>query len=304
MEKTNSLHFVQVDVFTSRRFGGNQLAVFLNGNDLDGELMQSIAREMNYSESTFIQTARQKEATYRVRIFMPHRELPFAGHPVIGTSYVLAREGLLSDGLRTTSTVLDLEIGLISVNFRNMSRDEGYAQMTQPLPEFGEVLEDREGLAAALSLSPNDLVQDGPPQVVSCGIPFLYVPVKSLGAIQSIQWNAPMLKAMLSRVKAHGVFVLTRECVERGSTVHSRMFEPYAVIEDPATGSASGPLGAYLLRHGLVEPAPTVRMISEQGYEVHRPSKIEIEIDREGEEFTGVRVGGNIVVAGEGVIFL
>jgi len=297
------LHYHRVDVFTDRAFGGNPLAVFTNGRGLSGETMQALAREFNLSETTFVLPPDDPRHDYRVRIFTPEQELPMAGHPTVGTSFVLAREHMVRRDADEVMITLEEGVGPIPVRIVYGGGEPVFAEMSQPLPTFGPRLEDRGLVAAMLSLSEGDLEEGLPLEVVSCGVPFLYVPVRGLDAAR----RARPRPDLIERAAADGVppelFLFTREVVHAGSTVHSRMFAPgLGVVEDPATGAASGPLGCYLVRHGLVACDGAAEIVSEQGVEMNRPSFVYIRIERRGGEFTAVRVGGRSHYMGEGFV--
>jgi len=297
------LHYQRVDVFTDRAFGGNPLAVFTNGRGLAAETMQAIAKEFNLSETTFVMPAEDPRCDWRVRIYTPGQELPMAGHPTIGTSFVLAREHLMRrDGAETTVT-LEEGVGPVPVRVRFEGGEPVFAEMTQPLPTFGPRLTDARAAAAMLSLEAEDLETDLPLEVVSCGVPFLFVPLRTLSAARRARPRAELLERAAVDGVPPEVFVFTREVERAESTVHSRMFAPgLGITEDPATGGASGPLGCYLVRHGLVACDPAAEIVSEQGLEMGRPSFIRIRIEREGADISAVRVGGQCHFMGEGFI--
>jgi trans-2,3-dihydro-3-hydroxyanthranilate isomerase len=288
-------------VFTDRAFGGNPLAVFTNGRGLSTETMQAIAKEFNLSETTFVLPADEPAHDWRVRIFTPGAELPMAGHPTVGTSFVLAREHLIPRDERETTIILEEGVGPVPVRIEFKEGEPSFAEMRQPLPTFGPRLDDRAAVAAMLSLEESDIEADLPVEVVSCGVPFLYVPLRSLDAARRARPRVDLIDRVAGE---HGiqpqVFVFTREVAHEGSTVHSRMFAPsLGITEDPATGAASGPLGCYLVTYGVF---PEGEILSEQGVEMGRPSFVHIRIDREGEQITAVRVGGRCHFAGEGFI--
>lgn len=295
------LHYHRVDVFTDRAFGGNPLAVFTNGRGLDTETMQAIAKEFNLSETTFVLPPDEPKHDWRVRIFTPGSELPMAGHPTVGTSFVLAREHLIPRDARETTIVLEEGVGPVPVRIEFEGGEPSFAEMTQPLPTFGPAIEDRASAAAMLSLEESDLEADLPVQIVSCGVPFMYVPLRSLDAARRSRPRADLMERVAEEQGIPPeVFVFTREVEHDGSTVHSRMFAPgLGITEDPATGAASGPLGCYLVKHGVL---PAGDIVSEQGIEMGRPSFIHIRIEQEGEAITAVRVGGRCHFAGEGFI--
>jgi trans-2,3-dihydro-3-hydroxyanthranilate isomerase len=298
------LHYHLVDVFTDRAFGGNPLAVVTNGRGVSGETMQAIAKEFNLSETTFVLPPDDSRHDWRVRIFTPGSELPMAGHPTVGTTFVLAREHMIPRGERESKIVLEEGVGPVPVRVEFENGEPSFAEMSQPLPTFGPKLDDRQAFAAMLSLGESDIEPDLPCQIVSCGVPFLYVPLRSLDAARRAR---PRVDLIERASEAHGippeVFVFTREVEGAGSTVHSRMFAPgLGITEDPATGAASGPLGCYLVRYGLVPADPLAEIVSEQGIEMGRPSYVKIRIEREGDDITAVRVGGQCHFMGEGFI--
>ena len=300
-----SKNFVIADVFTTKRFGGNQLAVFTDGSSLDTGTMQDIAREMNYSETTFLLPA-ESSGDYRLRIFTPARELPFAGHPVVGSAYVVVSEGMKRGSGAETLVTFETGIGPIPVEVKAGDGLQGEARMTQPLPVVKGMLDEPARLAAALSLASSDLnTPELPIEAIYNGITVLIVPVKSLAAVRKIKIDIGALEQIAAQMGAETVLAFTRETESASSTVHCRVSAPAAgVIEDAATGSANGPLGYYLVRHGLVEARPLTTIVSEQGYEMKRPSILNIELDVEGTTVTAVRVGGGVVIAGRGELNL
>jgi trans-2,3-dihydro-3-hydroxyanthranilate isomerase len=294
-----------VDVFTNRAFGGNSLAVFTNPHGLQPATMQAIAKEMNLSETTFVLPPQDPKHDYQVRIFTPAVELPMAGHPTVGTAFVLAREHMVSLAEPETTIVFEEGVGLIEVT---LSSQGGHVQsifMRQPLPTFGPHFPDRERVAQMLSLPPDMLDASLPLEAISCGVPFLFVPVKNLEAMRAIRFRRDEWEQTLRTFEAPHLFVFTQETEHAGSTVHSRMFAPaMGIAEDPATGAASGPLGCYLVRHGLVSTAKTASIISEQGIEMGRPSFIQIKIEQDEGRITGVYIGGECHFMGEGFLEL
>lgn len=296
------LHYRLVDVFTDRAFGGNPLAVFPDAGELPVALMQAIAGELNLSETTFVTKALAEENYFRVRIFTPAAELPMAGHPTVGTAYVLAREGMIARGESETRVNFEEGVGTIPVriNFRNGAPD--WIEMQQPLPVFGPRLTDVGAVAEMLSLPPEAITATGlPVEVVSCGVPFLFVPLKNLEAIRRVRFRFDVWERALRDAVPPEVFVFTEEVENAGSRVHSRVFAPaFGITEDPATGGASGPLGCYLVRHEVVAAAPSIEIISEQGIEMNRPSFIKIGIEQHEGEITRVTVSGQCHFMGAG----
>jgi trans-2,3-dihydro-3-hydroxyanthranilate isomerase len=305
LEKTVSnarrrLSLVQVDVFTSVPLEGNQLAVFTDARGLGDEEMQSLAREMNLAETTFIfprDEATERERGVRVRIFTVREELPFAGHPTLGTAVVLLNNG---NGMRAESTpeiALDLKVGKIPVRF---STRDGlpFGVMTQRDPEFGQT-HAREEVARAAGLALADLADDVPIQTVSTGNAFAMVPVKSLSVLQNL---APAWAAMgeyLSKTDAKFFYFISRETVDPEARLQARMI--FYNGEDPATGSAAGPCAAWAVKYGVV--APDQQVLLEQGLEMKRRSRIFISAARAGDKVVNVRVGGHAVEVLRGEIF-
>ena len=300
------LRYHLVDVFTDRQFGGNPLAVYTDGRGLSTETMQSIAKEMNLSETTFVLPAEDAANNFRVRIFTPASELPMAGHPTVGTTFVLAREGMIGSPGREhaagTSTIrLEEGVGPVPVEVSWKDGACDFAEMTQPLPAYGPRFDDRAAAAAMLSLDESEIDERHPLEVVSCGVPFLFVPLKSLAAARSCRPRVDLMERSLDGFAAKDVFVFTTETEFETSAVHSRMFAPLdGIHEDPATGGASGPLGCYLVRHRVLPSDGRLEITSEQGIEMGRPSFIRIRIAHEGERVTRVRVGGRCRYVGGG----
>jgi trans-2,3-dihydro-3-hydroxyanthranilate isomerase len=301
-----SYRYLHYDVFTDNLFGGNQLAVVLDGRGLSTETMQAIAKEMNFSETTFVLPAESAGTDVRMRIFTPGDELPMAGHPTIGSTFALARAGVIEP--RRERFVFGLGIGPVPVALTWKGEDLSFAWMTQPNPTFGEPLKDPTAAAAALSVSPPAVAGTGlPVQVVSCGVPFLFVPLTSRSAVDNATVNRAALDRLLHATNsgAHGVFLFSTERRGDRATVYSRMFAPdMGVTEDPATGSASCPLGCYLVRHKVVPPQKAGAMLSLQGVKMGRPSHVHISIGMQKSEIASVRVGGESILAGEGTLYI
>ena len=299
----NSRAYHLVDVFTDRAFGGNPLAVFLDGKGMSDALMQAIAKEFNLSETTFVLPPQNPACDFRVRIFTPANELPMAGHPTVGTTFVLARAGLVRPETGRTTITLEEGVGPIPVTIDWKDGQPSFIEMQQPLPEFGQPIEDRAGTAEMLSLEPEAIRGGLPIQVVSCGVPFLFVPVKSLEAIRRVRFRIDVAEKL--KLSSGNTFVFTMETEFPGSGVHSRMLAPLlGVPEDPATGGASGPLGCYLVRHKVLASDGELRVVSEQGVEMGRPSFLHIRIRHTGDEITAVHVGGSCCYMGSGQLEL
>lgn len=293
-----ALTYHRVDVFTDRPFGGNQLAVFTDADGVAPDIMQKIGNEFNLPEITFVLPPEDDQSDYRVRIFTPQRELPMAGHPTVGTAFVLHHLGMVEAPGQVT---FGEGVGAIPVSLSNADDNTLQVKMTQPLPEFGAIYEDNQVIADMLALSQDDLLTDYPIQVVSTGVPFLYIPVKSLAAMREMTLQPHVWTRFKDQLGSSELFVFSPETENADATVHSRMFAPaFGIPEDPATGAASGPLGAYLVHYGLVKPENADRIVSEQGIEMGRPSTIHIEIDLTGTTISGVRIGGQSVYLGSG----
>jgi trans-2,3-dihydro-3-hydroxyanthranilate isomerase len=294
------LSYHLVDVFTDRAFGGNPLAVFTDGRGIPDTLMQSIAKELNLSETTFVLPPDEAKHDFRVRIFTPKNELPMAGHPTVGTAFVLAREGMLKKRV----AVFEEGVGPVPVSIELGDDGPGFIEMRQPLPKFGPRFEDVGAIAEMLSLD-RGAIRDFPAEVVSCGNPFFFVPIDTLESIRRIRFRADLAERIVKETSATGVFVFTQDVEMAGSHVHGRLFAPgEGIIEDPATGSAAGPLGCYLSRYGLTARTGEVRSVLEQGIEMGRPSFLHVRIRHSGEEITAVHVGGSCCYMGAGQLEL
>ena len=275
------LRFLHYDVFTDRRFEGNQLAVFLDGRGLDDQTMQTLAREMNFSESTFILPAERPDTDIRMRIFTPGSELPMAGHPMIGSTFALAHEGVIATG--RDRFVFGLGVGptrrRVAMGRRRAGvRVDGSAPAGRSGPRGSTV----EELARAAGVEFAAVEATGLPiEEISCGVPFLYLPVATRAAVDAAEPDLAALRRLKSAFPANhiGVFVFTTDTGSPDVTAYSRMFFPgFGVPEDPATGSASGPLGCYLVSHGLVPRDRAAEIVSLQGVAMGRPSRIHIAI--------------------------
>ncbi|MFX0084973.1 MAG: PhzF family phenazine biosynthesis protein [Candidatus Hodarchaeota archaeon] len=300
-----SYTFIQTSVFTDERyaFSGNQLATFwnLSDSDLTDEEMQGIAQEMNFSETTFILPSMLDNCIRKVRIFTPGRELPFAGHPTLGTAFVLKFKGIIEEGVDTD--YLELGIGPIRVDFS----DTGSVSMQQPKPSFLEEFSQRDKIKRILGIKSSDISNNWPMKFVSTGLPFLIVPLSNLSAIQSIKLNVNLLLDELKDYPSQELIVFCSETVHNDSHLHMRMFAPsVGVLEDPATGSAAGPMCAYLDKYNVIETlAPGSRIFIEQGYEINRPSKLIAKCLYEKKDvISAVTVEGRVRITAEGNFFL
>ncbi len=294
--------FHTADVFTDRPFGGNQLAVFPDSEGLGSARMQNVARELNLSETVFVLPPREAAHTFRLRIFTPQIEVPFAGHPTVGAALVLASVGAIALTGDETRIVFEEGVGPVEVTIRSRGGQPRDAQFTTAiLPEFGPPPPPPDALAGMLSLEIEDLLlETRPPTAVSCGLPFLFVPLRDLDAAWRAQLRLQDWSELLADFWAPHVHVFVHDAELDGCDLHARMFAPGAgVPEDPATGSAAAAL-AGLLAARSPETDGTLRWVVEQGLEIDRPSVIEIEADKADGEIVAVRVAGGAVMMSEG----
>jgi trans-2,3-dihydro-3-hydroxyanthranilate isomerase len=286
--RTVDVGFRIVDVFTERPFAGNQLCVVPEPGDLDGATMQTLAREIGFSETTFVTSWGTDR--YAMRLFTPGQELPFAGHPTLGTAFVMVSEGRV-----TSPLTQEVAAGEIPVE---VDVERGWARMHQLPPVFGEVFEDRELAARGAGLSPSDLRDDAPMQLVSTGLPHLMVPVRDLERLRTAVRDETAVAEVCRRTKGESMYLFA--ATDEGVT--ARMFDwEHGVGEDPATGSAAGPLGAYLSRYALA--GMPGRVVVAQGEQVDRPSFLHVETESDGDSWR-IFVGGGVRVVGEGIFRL
>ncbi|MGH9387110.1 MAG: PhzF family phenazine biosynthesis protein [Vicinamibacterales bacterium] len=293
----NGRRYLQYDVFTDRPLAGNQLAVFLETAGLSAAEMQAMTRETKFSECTFVQPSEQTGTDIRLRIFGPANEMQFAGHPVIGSTFALADEGVIAAGRKEFT--FGLGIGPTLVELEWQGDRLRFAWMTQQKPVFGPTLEATGPLAGALGLDASAVRPGLLPQEVNCGSAFFMVPLVSRAVVDQAVVDTRAVGAVFeaAKIQRRGLFIFSTEPGADGATAYSRMM---GANEDPATGSASGPLGCYLVKHGLVPPDKAGSIVSAQGVKMGRPSRIHIKIDLSGSEITRVRVGGTSVLVGEG----
>jgi trans-2,3-dihydro-3-hydroxyanthranilate isomerase len=286
------LKYDHVDVFTDKPLGGNQLAVFHSPGHLSANQMLSLAREINFSETTFVYPAKAG-ANARVRIFTPTEEIPFAGHPVIGTAFVIASRSRK----KLERVSLELGVGLIDVDIQYKGKKIQGLAMHQPLPVFGSALQNREQAARAFGVTIDDILGGG---VVSNGLDFLIVEATTLQAVQSARCNSEDAVKVIKRHNVHAIYIFAR-LQGRGPNVHARLFTPNSnVVEDPATGSAAGALGGYLAR--ILKFPMKLHLVVEQGIEIRRPSLITVDVNSERGTIEGVTVTGKVVAVGEGML--
>jgi trans-2,3-dihydro-3-hydroxyanthranilate isomerase len=299
------LSMVQVDVFTDRALAGNSLAVFLDGRGLTTELMQDLAREMNLSETTFVlpgDAAAEKKRGIRVRIFTVQEELPFAGHPTLGTAFVLHGEksvGQSGAGRQDAGDVLlDLNAGSVPVRFTHESAGPLFGEMTQKNPEFGAIHK-VDDVARLTGLTAADFDESAPIQTVSTGLPYTIAPLRSLSTLQKLRLDLEGADEYLARSGGKFFYFVCRETVDPKARLHARMI--FYNGDDPATGSAAGCCAAWMVKHGVA--ASEEQVLIEQGLEMHRPSSIFVRATKQGDgsgeghdnHVVNVRVGGNCV---------
>jgi trans-2,3-dihydro-3-hydroxyanthranilate isomerase len=302
-----SYRYLHFDVFTGRRFGGNQLAVFLDGRGLSATDMQTIAKEMNFSESTFVLPADAAGVDVKVRIFTPREELPMAGHPTIGTAFALAACGVLRPP--QPRVVFGLGIGPTPVDLSWDQEEMAFAWMTQLTPTFGAPLGETGVAASALKLPPEAVTATGlPVQVVSCGVPYVIIPLASRAAVDAAIVDTEACERLVRMAGAGplALYLFTSESTGSDpATVYTRMFgAAVGIHEDPATGSAAGPLGCYLVAHAVIDPSNAATIRNLQGVRMGRPSVMHVAIASDGGTITRVRVGGEAVLAGEGTLYV
>ena len=296
MATQRCLSMTQWDVFTSRPLEGNSLAVFSDARGLTDAEMQSIAKEMNLSETTFILPRDpdiERERGVRVRIFTVQEELPFAGHPTLGTAFSLR------NGAATTEVVLELNVGKVPIHFEQGPDQDAFGEMTQVDPVFGTVHE-REAVARATGLDLDDFDTSLPTQTISTGLPFTVTPLKSLAVIQKLRLDLRSASEYLQRSGGRFFYFVTRETVDPAATLHARML--FYNGEDPATGSAAGCSAAWMVANGVAQPGQ--RVMIEQGIEMQRPSRIFVRASKHDNRVVNVRVGGNAVEVIRGKVFL
>lgn len=301
-----TIRYITTDVFSGVRFGGNQLAVIPDASGIPEELLLPICREFNYSETTFLYPPEHPGHTRRVRIFTPGGEVPFAGHPTVGTAVVLAATGAipLSDG--ETRIVLEEQVGPVPVVIRAVHAGGGWAQLSAAkLPEIGPPVPSRSTLAKMLGLGTDDVLATSErPQAVSCGLPFLIVPLASVAAVSRARVNVERWEETLANAWASMIWVYAADAEGGDRHYRARMFAPgISVPEDPATGSAAVTFAGYLAARARTRTG-TLAWTIDQGIEMGRPSRLEIEADKAEGVITALRVGGEAVLVSEGMMML
>jgi trans-2,3-dihydro-3-hydroxyanthranilate isomerase len=283
--------FYILDVFAEEKYAGNQLAVFRSAAGISGEEMQKLAREVNFSETTFILSDEQVDGGFDVRIFTPNEEVPFAGHPTIGTAHIIRNEIL---GGTAESVTLNLKVGQIPVTFSV----DGYSWMKQVEPKFGQ-RHQPEVLAEVLGLDVREIDDRFPIEEVSTGLPFFIVPLKNLAALKKAKVNQAKLFELIQNTEAKGILVFCPEAHEPQNDISVRVFvDYYGVPEDPATGSGNGCLAGYLAKHHYFG-RENVDVRSEQGYEIGRPSLLLLKAEQRGKHIN-IFVGGKSMLMARG----
>ncbi len=290
-----TLTFCIVDVFAEEKYAGNQLAVVRGAQTLSDIEMQRIAKEMNYSETTFIVSDEKRDGGYDVRIFTPATELPFAGHPTLGTAYVIQHE-IVQDPVK--EIILNLKVGQIPVALKYREGQVDVLWMKQLNPIFGQAFE--AGLVSqVLSIDVNDVDDRFPIQDVSTGVPCIIVPVKTLEAVKRARISRTRYYKFIEELQAKGILIFCPETLHSENDVHVRFFaDYYGVPEDPATGSANGCLAGYLVQHRYFGN-DRIDIRVEQGYEIGRPSLLLLKAEKN-DETIDVYVGGKVVMVAKG----
>lgn len=295
-----SFKYVHLDVFTDRRYQGNQLLVFTEPAGLNAEAMQTMTKESNYSECTFVLPPEQAGTAYRVRIFTRTAETPFAGHPTIGTAFALAHTGALKPG--QARTTFGLGVGPTNIDLEWKDGRLAFAWMTQLAPAFGKSVTDAAALAAALGLDAGGVRAPGG-QEVNCGSNFFIVPLATRQAVDAATIDRAKLDAVFAAagIQRRGLYVFSTERGQDDVTAYTRLVGTGGT-EDPATGSAAGPAGAFAAKYGFVPPDRAGSIVFLQGVKVGRPSRLYVRIGMTGADVTSVKVGGSAVVVGEGAM--
>jgi len=287
--------FYIVDVFPEKKYAGNQLGVCRDARGLSDEQMQKFAKEMNYSETTFILSEKERDGGYDVRIFTPDYELPFAGHPTLGTAFVIQQEIIKE---QVEKVVLNLKVGQIPVTFEYSGERVDIMWMKQINPTFGQTFQ-AEAMAPVLGLDENEIDDRCPVEEVSTGTPFMMCPLKTLEAVKRANTNKEAYFELVKDTEAKAILVFCPETYSKENNLNVRVFaDYYGVAEDPATGSANGCLAGYLVKHRYFGK-DQIDIRVEQGYEIGRPSLLLLRAEAKGEE-TDVFVGGKVIMVARG----
>ncbi len=286
--------FYMLDMFAQEKYAGNQLAVIVNSGKLSSRKMQRIANEMHFSETTFVLSDLQRNGGYDVRIFTPTSEVPFAGHPTLGTAYIIKQ---FINQEKTDKIMLNLKVGQITVTFEKNPNGEELVWMTQAPPTFGQTFSVAQ-FAQILRIKVSDFESKYPIQEVSTGLQFIIVPLKTLDAVKRAQVNFD-LQIKLEKENPSGILVFCPQTCNRENDLHVRVFvDAFGIPEDPTTGSGNGCLAAYMSRH-MYFGSPEVDVKVEQGYEIARPSLLHLKVKCE-EGKSQVKVGGRVFLVAKG----
>ncbi len=287
--------FTIVDVFAEKKYAGNQLAVFTDAGEISDKEMQLFAKEMNYSETTFVLSNKKRNGGYDVRIFTPAEEIPFAGHPTLGTAFVIQQEIIRKP---VEKVILNLGVGQIPVALSFSKGEVDELWMEQKHPEFGEVL-DKSVIAKALTIEEEDIDERFPVQEVSTGLPFMIVPLKTLDAVKKARVDRAVFFDLIAKTEAKAPLIFCPETYNSKNDLNCRVFvDYYNIPEDPATGSANGCLAGYLVKHRYFG-GTRIHVRVEQGYEIGRPSLLYLKAEEKGEAID-VLVGGKVFKIAEG----
>lgn len=289
--------FYIVDVFAEEKYSGNELAVVRKASSFSDEEMQKIAREINFSETTFILSDEEERGGFAVRIFTPKKELPFAGHPALGTAFIIQQE-ILKKPIK--EVILNLKVGAIPVSFSYRGEEPDILWMRQVNPTFGKSVE-AEAVAVVLGLEPEEVERNFPVEEVSTGVPFLIVPVANLQSVKKSRVSLEQCSKLMASLEAKAFLLFCPETLGSQNDLHVRVFAHYfGVPEDPATGSANGCLAAYLVKHRYFG-SPKVNIRVEQGHEIGRPSLLLLKAEAKDGEIE-VLVGGKVFLVARGTL--
>jgi trans-2,3-dihydro-3-hydroxyanthranilate isomerase len=287
----SKITFYTLDVFAEKKYAGNQLAVFRNAGELSSDTMQQIAREVNYSETTFILSDEQVNGGFDVRIFTPNEEVPFAGHPTLGTAHIIHNKIIQG---KSKDVILNLKVGQIPVTFS----EDGYCWMKQIQPEFGHQ-HDAERIAGVIGLDASEIDPRFPIQEVSTGLPFFIVPLKNIAALKKAKIDTVKYFDLIKDTLAKGILIFCSETHEPQNDISVRVFvDYYGVPEDPATGSGNGCLAGYLVHYRVFGKA-AINLRTEQGYEIGRPSLLLLKAEQSGDNIN-ISVGGKSILVAQG----
>jgi trans-2,3-dihydro-3-hydroxyanthranilate isomerase len=290
------MRYFIVDVFGQKKYSGNQLAVVALDKEIPDSEMQKIANEFHFSETTFILPEKRKRNIYDVRIFTPKKEVPFAGHPALGTAYIIRNELTKS---KTNKIVLNLKAGQIPITFKKDDHRE-ILWMKQIEPTFGRIYDSKD-ISKMINLSNNDININFPIQEVSTGLPFIIIPITTLQAVKKASTNLLFYKSFFQSIPPRPLLLFCPETYDKKNDVNCRMFaDLFGIPEDPATGSGNGCLAAYLVKHKYFNSC-SIDIKAEQGYKIGRKSLLYLRAEKKKDKID-VNVGGNVIKVAEGVL--